>query len=144
VVHTPGTIEFYREGDAGKITESKSGEVRRLREWARFLLKASEACLQKQIDPIAWFGFRQRAWEVSEDLAAIGDKDGELQTQLKPLFTGQSSARSYRWKRQLERWQGGLQARLTGGRAGAAFKMGKLTSLQLEQLHSLGYRLAAN
>jgi GT2 family glycosyltransferase len=141
VVHTPGTIEFYREGDAGKITESKTGEARRLREWARFLLKAREACLQKQIDPVAWFGFRQRAWEASEDLAAIGDHDGELQTQLKSLFTGPSSARSYRWKRQLERWQGGLQVRLTGGRAGAAFKMGRLTAVQLGQLEQLGYKI---
>lgn len=141
VVHTPGTIEFYREGDAGKITESRSGETRRVREWARFLLKAREDCLQKKMDPVAWFGFRQRAWEASEDLAALGDLDGELQTQLKPLFIGPSSVRSYRWKRQLERWRGGLQVRLTGGRAGPAFRLGKMTAQQLAQLAPLGYKI---
>lgn len=141
VVHTPDTIEFYREGDAGKITESKNGEMRRLREWARFLLKAREACLRAGIDPVEWFGFRLRAWEASEDLAVVGEVYGELQTQLKPLFTGQSSARSYRWKWQLERWRGGIQVRLTGGRAGAAFQLGKITALQLEQLQQLGYKM---
>ncbi|MEI9864585.1 MAG: glycosyltransferase family 2 protein [Limisphaerales bacterium] len=63
VVHTPGTIEFYREGDAGKITESKTGKERHIREWGRFLLKARETCVHKDIDPVHWFGFRQRAWK---------------------------------------------------------------------------------
>jgi GT2 family glycosyltransferase len=52
VVHTPGTIEFYRRGDDGKITECKEWAGRRMREWARFLIKAREACLKKGIEPL--------------------------------------------------------------------------------------------
>lgn len=141
VVHTPGTIEFYREGDVGKITESKSGESRRVREWARFLLKAREACLQKDIDPVDWFGFRLRIWEVCDDLARNGDANGELRAQLRPLLMGRSPVGFYRYQRQLERWRGGLQFRLTGGRAGSAFKPGKMTVEQLEQLQRLGYKI---
>ena len=53
VVHTPQTIGFYRLGDETKITESKAGQARRAREWARFLLKAHEACSTQGIAPVA-------------------------------------------------------------------------------------------
>ena len=42
VVHTPGTMVFYRLGDAGKLTESLEGQRMRVVDWGRFLLKASE------------------------------------------------------------------------------------------------------
>ncbi len=42
VVHTPGTMVFYRLGDAGKLTESKEGQRRRVVDWGKFLVKASE------------------------------------------------------------------------------------------------------
>jgi GT2 family glycosyltransferase len=42
VVHTPGTMVFYRLGDAGKLTESKEGQRRRVVDWGRFLLKAKK------------------------------------------------------------------------------------------------------
>jgi glycosyltransferase involved in cell wall biosynthesis len=142
VVHTPDTIEFYREGEAGKITESKDGEPRRLREWARFLLKAREICLHQKIDPVDWFGFRLRAWEVAQDLSCIGVLDEGLQAQLKPLFNGHLPISFYRWQRQLERWLGGLQMRLMGRRASSVFKMDKITVAQVEQLNSLNYHLA--
>jgi GT2 family glycosyltransferase len=41
VVHTPETMVFYRLGDAGKLTESKEGQRRRVVDWGRFLLKAN-------------------------------------------------------------------------------------------------------
>jgi glycosyltransferase involved in cell wall biosynthesis len=144
VMHTPGTIEFYREGDAGKITESKTGKSRRLREWGRFLLKAREACLQKGMDPVLWFGFRQRAWEACEDLRRVNGEDEKLQEELKRFFSGQTPVCFYRWHRQLERWLGGLQVRMTGGRAASVFKMGALKPVQMEQLQRLGYNLAGS
>ena len=142
VVHTPDTIEFYREGEAGKITESKSGESRRLRDWARFLLKARENCLQNNIDPVTWFGFRQRVWEAADDLTRVGEKDVELQSQLKSLYLANTPNVFYTWHRQLERWRGGLQRRLTGGRASACFQIGVIRPEQIEQLSQLGFELA--
>jgi glycosyltransferase involved in cell wall biosynthesis len=41
VVHTPETMVFYRLGDAGKLTESKEGQRRRVVDWGKFLVKAS-------------------------------------------------------------------------------------------------------
>jgi glycosyltransferase involved in cell wall biosynthesis len=42
VVHTPETLVLYRLGEEGKLTESKDGHVRRVKHWARFLVKASQ------------------------------------------------------------------------------------------------------
>jgi GT2 family glycosyltransferase len=42
VVHSPGTMVFYRLGDDGKLTESKEGQRRRVVDWGKFLVKASE------------------------------------------------------------------------------------------------------
>jgi hypothetical protein len=42
VVHTPGTMVFYRLGDEGKLTESREGQRRRVVDWGRFLLSAKK------------------------------------------------------------------------------------------------------
>jgi len=42
VVHSPGTMEFYRVGDPSKITATGAAQKRHAIEWAKFLLKASE------------------------------------------------------------------------------------------------------
>ena len=42
VVHSPGTMVFYRLGEEGKLTESKEGQRRRVVDWGRFLVKAKE------------------------------------------------------------------------------------------------------
>ena len=42
VVHTPGTMVFYRLGEEGKLTESKEGHGRRVKHWAKFLVKANQ------------------------------------------------------------------------------------------------------
>ena len=47
VVHTPGTMVFYRLGEEGKLTESKDGHARRVTHWAKFLLKANEEVGEK-------------------------------------------------------------------------------------------------
>jgi hypothetical protein len=41
VVHSPGTIEFYRVGDPSKITAMGAAQKRHAKEWAKFLLKAN-------------------------------------------------------------------------------------------------------
>ena len=139
VVHTPGTIEFYRLGDGGKITESPEWAVRRLREWARFLLKARTACLSAGLDPLHWFGYRRRLWEVREDLLSAHCADAELMSQLQALAPGGLAAVLCRSHRQLERWHGGWQQRRTGGRAHASFRLGPITPDQIALLGQLGY-----
>jgi GT2 family glycosyltransferase len=43
VVHTPGTMVYYRVGnDPGKLTATGAAQKRHARDWARFLLKANE------------------------------------------------------------------------------------------------------
>jgi glycosyltransferase involved in cell wall biosynthesis len=42
VVHSPGTMEFYRVGDPSKITATGVAQKRHAKEWAKFLLKANE------------------------------------------------------------------------------------------------------
>lgn len=138
VVHAPGTIEFYRVGDGGKITENEEWSVRRLREWARFLIKAREACQRKGIDPLQWFGYRRRIWEVQEDLLNAKCEDQDLLNLLEIVPTD-TTALTYHWHRQLERWRGGVQQRLTGGRAHRFFHIGKMNTEQVGQLAALGY-----
>lgn len=139
VVHTPGTIEFYREGDAGKITESASGETRRLREWARFLLKARNACRAQGMDPIDWFGYRCRLWEVHDDLLRVKCAEAEVMRPLQELVETGPPASVYWVRRQIERWQGGLQRRCSGGRAHSAFRIGLIQPEQVWLLNELGY-----
>jgi len=48
VVHTPGTMVFYRVGnDPGKLTATGAAQKRHARDWARFLLKANEEVKEK-------------------------------------------------------------------------------------------------
>jgi hypothetical protein len=42
VVHSPGTMEFYRVGDPSKITATGVAQKRHAKEWAKFLLKANK------------------------------------------------------------------------------------------------------
>jgi hypothetical protein len=43
VVHSPGTMVYYRVGDdPGKLTATGAAQKRHARDWARFLLKAQE------------------------------------------------------------------------------------------------------
>jgi glycosyltransferase involved in cell wall biosynthesis len=139
VTPTPDTIMFYRVGDAGKITENKQWSAKRLSEWARFLLKARELCLQKGIEPLKWFGFRRRVWEALQDLTGTGSTEGELILKLKNCLGNGTPDSIYQCHRQLERWRGGLQQRFSGGRAHRFFRIGSLTKIQIGLLNKLGY-----
>lgn len=142
MVHTPDTIEFYREGEAGKITEAKEWRLRRFVEWGRFLIKARVACLESGFDPVEWFGFRLRAWQCVQDLKSAGQENSALRMKLDELLAEGPPDFYYLICRKLEHWSGGLQWRLRGGRANSSFRMGQMTEAQKDQLKLLGYSLA--
>ena len=139
VVHTPDTIEFYRLGDVSKITENEKWSTRRIWEWTHFLLKAREICLQHCIDPMEWFGFRRRVWETQQDLCRCDSVDENLQNKLGEFVQPGIGAELYRWHRRIERWGGGLQQRMTGGRAHDSFRMSPVTQKQIRFLNQLEY-----
>jgi glycosyltransferase involved in cell wall biosynthesis len=142
VVHTRGTIEFYRLGEGSKMTESPAWARHRIESWARFLLSARISCLAHGVEPLRWFGYRRRLWEAAEDLKPLPGGDPEIARQLQAVVSEQPSLTAYHWHRQLERWRGGLQSRLTGGRAHSSFQAGPMQPGQVALLGQLGYRPA--
>jgi len=141
VVHSPGTMELYRLENDCKLTSPEAGQKRRVIDWARFLLAAEASCLRHGRDPARWYGFRRRAWEALEDLRIFNVDNAILQNGLKAI-TERASPSFYKELRQLERWKGGIQQRLTGGRAARSFRMGLITREQVAQLNAAGYLLA--
>jgi glycosyltransferase involved in cell wall biosynthesis len=128
IVHTPDTFELYRVGTANKITESKDGSISRIREWAKFLISAHEACVKRDIDPKSWYGFRRRAWEAVDDMHLLGMSEPNLKRQLEVICRTSAPDLFYRLERLLERKKAGLRRRLTGGSAHRSFNAGPLTS----------------
>jgi len=138
VVHSPGTLELYRVNEASKIT---AGEIhsksRQIRDWARFLCMALSECLENGIDPRRWFGFRQRAWEASQDLEAAGIFNADLKSQLAAIHGGNWRNAGYAIHRVAQRKKEGLQKRLTGARGHASFRMGHLTASQIRGIQQV-------
>jgi len=141
VVHSPGTLELYRVGNNCKITAPGAGQKRRVINWARFLLDAEVNCLQHGREPVRWFGFRQRAWEALEDFRVFSVEDAVLENGLKAI-TESAGPSFFKEHRQLERWKGGIQRRLTGGRAAKSFRIGAITRQQIAEMNAVGYLLA--
>jgi glycosyltransferase involved in cell wall biosynthesis len=140
VVHTPETLTFYRLGNQGKLTESTEGHRRRIRDWARYLIIADEelcsiqyaslSASQRPKDPSCWFGFRQRCWSALRDLNAAGDGSSDEAHKLRELTYASLPELAYATVAILQRWRGGLQARLTGSREDASFRTGMMTCEQ--------------
>jgi glycosyltransferase involved in cell wall biosynthesis len=131
VVHTPETVEFYRLGEAGKITATGAAQQRHAKEWGKFLASARRECSVSGVEPLNWSGFRRRVWGADRDLAIFGGSgSAEIKEQLPRLSTigGVCHALSTFWCRI---W-GGLQARLTGNRQNTSFRCGPITRKQLE------------
>lgn len=142
VVHSPGTLELYRVENAGKITAPGAGQKKcHAIHWARFLLDAEESCRRRGMDPSQWFGFRQRAWEALEDLRFHAGEDSSLEEGLRKIFEKNTPRIFYKGNRQMERWKGGIQRRLTGGRASTSFRSGPIRQEQRVQLNAAGYQL---
>lgn len=141
VVHSPGTLELYRTNDEGKITSSNSAsKARHFREWARFLILAKQECMARGIDPSEWFGFRQRAWQALKDLKSIRSPETEVIEALESMLHGRNSDLAYRASRWLERKRGGLQLRLTGGRAHPSLRIGTATEAQRRLVAEMGLK----
>lgn len=141
VVHTAGTLEVYRQGEDGKITESDRWAVRRVREWAAFLLKARRACLRQGVDPLQWFGYRSRLWEVEQELRMLGGTEQALYDRISNLLEVRTPLCYYRWYRGMARWRGGVCSRLTGGRDHRYFRSGGLRPCDAASLAYLGYNM---
>lgn len=141
VVHSPGTLELYRTGEAGKITESTAATVRRARDWAKFLLKANDACHFHQIHPEDWFGFRRRCWQAATDLACIQPAEAQLIAGLTGISRDATFPQFYGAKTILDRWHGGLQSRIKGTRSHSSFQGGPFALTQIEGIRQLGLEL---
>lgn len=129
VVHTPNTLEFYRLGDASKITATGAAQQRHAKEWAKFLAGARMECLRVGIDPMKWEGFRRRIWSAEKDLVRFGlpssfDGSGEL-----PELSSAQGLESKVVSKGKRIW-GGLSQRLTGNRQNSSFRCGRLTPAQ--------------
>jgi GT2 family glycosyltransferase len=116
VVHTPGTIAFYRLGDAGKLTESAAASSRRVTDWLWFLERAVAECRTKDIEPGQWLGFDRRLWVARRLLSA--DSLTEYGPACRLLYPIMSA---------VDRWCGGLKMRLKGDRQNVSFQCGPIT-----------------
>jgi len=133
VVHSPGTLVVYRADNPGKL--SAGGDGKHLRQWARFLLMAQEACLLHGVDPSHWFDFRLRVWDARVSLAAQADPADQLLIEaLRQLEQGPWPAMLYSLRRSIRRKGGGLTSRLLGRRAHRSFRAGAPSASQLSQL----------
>lgn len=143
VVHTPDTLTLYRVGDHNKITsEFNPRALQHKLDWVRFILGSIDDP-RGGPNPIGWFGFRCRLWKACEDLQAIEKRAAqELRRQAMQALHGHGPLVAYRLANLLQRWRGGVQVRMTGGRAHPCFRIGQLTAIQRELLERDGYRLA--
>ena len=116
VVHTPGTIAFYRLGDAGKLTESATASSRRVTDWLWFLERAVAECRTKDIKPGQWLGFDRRLWVARRSLSADSLTEyGPARRLLYPIMSA------------VDRWCGGLKMRLKGDRQNVSFQCSPIT-----------------
>jgi GT2 family glycosyltransferase len=156
VVHTPGTMVYYRVGDEGKLTESREGQQRRVVDWGKFLVKASEEVggkaeklksemlnapathyqLPVTATPSAWFGFRLRAYEAWRDLRAFFPGEYlDLETGLQAIWKRNGfSVFGFQVSGFLMRKLGGLKQRLVGHRWSRSFRCELASETSLESL----------
>lgn len=139
VVHSAGTIELYRLGNA-KLSDTAFVNSRFHKDWAAVLVEMRELCLAANIDPARWFGFCARCWDARRNLRCVAGAMPQLAEQLK------SASATYPWPlywihQRIVRYRGAVQQRLTGGREGRTFRSGPLTEDQLSLIREAGYTL---
>lgn len=133
VVHSPGTLVVYRADNPGKL--SAGGDGKHLRQWARFLIMARQACLLHGVDPSHWFDFRLRVWDARVCLAGHADPaDQPLIEALHQLEQGPWPELLYPLRRSIRRKGGGISSRLLGRRAHRSFRAGAPSARQFAQL----------
>jgi glycosyltransferase involved in cell wall biosynthesis len=129
VVHTPDTIEFYRLGDAFKITATGAAQQRHAKEWAKFLASAWRECLKIGIDPMKWDDFRRRIWSAERDLVKFGLPRSFEGSEKLPELSSVQRLESKAVSKGKRMW-GGLSQRLTGNRQNSSFRCGRMTAAQ--------------
>lgn len=140
VVHSPGTIEFYRLGDAGKLTAQGEAQRRMALDWAEYLVRAHEEVVRwageksttdghgcgLRTAPSAWFGYRLRVYEAWKDLEKFfpGEQE-ELKAKLSELG-GLDGGKMKKWRYDAAGWwvrkAGGVKKRLSGYREHRVFR----------------------
>jgi hypothetical protein len=136
VLHSPGTLVVYRADNPGKLSAGNDG--RHLRQWARFLLMAREACLCHGLDPCRLFDFRLRVWDARTSLASLHNSGDEALIQaLRPLESSAWPPGLYPLRRSLRRKGGGLMWRLCGRRAHRSFRTAAISPSRLHELQEL-------
>jgi len=154
VVHTSGTLTYYRAGGEGKLTSVGEAQTRVAKDYARFLLKAKNECSVFSVQcsakpnthypslltrkPSSWFGFRLRAYEAWKDLEKFfPSSEEELKAMLSKVgrFEGSKVAK---WKYEAAGWWGrklgGLRKRLIGYREHRVFRCGRYAPANFEGL----------
>jgi len=136
VVHSPDTLVVYRANNTEKLSAGDTGS--QLRQWARFLLMAREACLYQGLDPCCWFDFRLRVWDARISLAGLADPaDQELLQALHQMEASAWPPALYPLRRSLRRKGGGLTWRLLSRRAHRSFRSGPISRSCLAQVQQL-------
>lgn len=116
VVHTPSALTLYREGNSGKLSESKLSE--RSRDWSLFLLRARKRLIESgRDDPLKDSRFRQRLWQAKQDL---GKQAPELQKEIDDLLGGHKQWFTLRKK--LSQYAAGFKQRVMGCRMDSSFR----------------------
>jgi glycosyltransferase involved in cell wall biosynthesis len=136
VVHTPDTIEFYRLGNAFKITATGAAQQRHAKEWAKFLASARRECLKIGIDPMKWEGYRRRICSAEKDVVEFGLAKSFEGSEKLPELSSFQRLGSKAVSKGTRMW-GGLMVRLTGNRQNSSFRCGRLTPAQVALFPSL-------
>lgn len=129
VLHTPDTLEFYRLGEATKITATGAAQKRHAVEWAKFLAASRKECLEAGIDPMNWEGFRRRVWASELDFEKFDVSGTSLGLEPLPRLGVCQRIVSAMFSKCL-RWWGGLKVRLTCNRQNPSFRCGRITPAQ--------------
>jgi glycosyltransferase involved in cell wall biosynthesis len=136
VIHTPQTIEFYRLGEAGKITATGVAQQRHAKEWAKFLASVPKECEVIGGEPLKWAGFRRRIWAARGDLVFFGGPGSEAAMAELPRVSALDGAFYFLCSKAGRMWRG-IKARVGASRQNASFRCGRLTRKQVELFQSL-------
>jgi len=131
VVHTTKTLEFYRLGDSGKITAVGHAQQRHAAEWMRFLLQARVECLEHEIEPAQWSGFRMRCWRARRRWRLVGRQD-PVPKEVTDCIGGIASEICCIAQFRVTQITKKLRARVFGCSENSALRSGPITTAQLK------------
>jgi hypothetical protein len=94
-----------------------ASKAKHFRARAMFLVFAREDCLANWLDTVAWLGFRCKVWHAVKVLRSIKFPETKLIQQLETMLNGLGANFTHPLSQWIEAMRGGLQSRLSGGRA---------------------------